>query len=182
MSSASISVRERRERTLLVFFYVALSLTAVIWFAPIVMLIFTALKSAGDFAIHGALAIPTSIAWSNFSDAWDTGVKDYFWNSVIITSIKVPLGVVIEAMAAFALTHIPFRWANKIFILILLGLIVPIQMALVPLTISDERFESHRYSDRSDLALLRLRGSLRGLDNARILSDYPDRVDRGCQD
>ena len=50
-------------------------------------------------------------------------------------SIKVPLGVVIEAMAAFALTHIPFRWANKVFILILLGLIVPIQMALVPLTI-----------------------------------------------
>ena len=70
MSSASISIRERRERT---------------------------------------LAIPTSIAWSNFSDAWDTGVKDYFWNSVIIASIKVPLGVVIEAMAAFALTHIPFR-------------------------------------------------------------------------
>jgi raffinose/stachyose/melibiose transport system permease protein len=99
------------------------------------MLVFTALKSAGDFAIHGALAIPESIAWSNFSDAWDTGVKDYFWNSVIIASIKVPLGVVIEAMAAFALTHIPFRWANKIFILILLGLIVPIQMALVPLTI-----------------------------------------------
>ena len=135
MSSASISMRERRERTLLVFFYVALSLAAVIWFAPIIMLVFTALKSAGDFAIHGALAIPTSIAWSNFSDAWDTGVKDYFWNSVIIASIKVPLGVVIEAMAAFALTHIPFRWANKMFILILLGLIVPIQMALVPLTI-----------------------------------------------
>ena len=135
MSSASVSMRERRERTQLVIFYVALSLTAVIWFAPIIMLIFTALKSAGDFAIHGALAIPKSIAWSNFSEAWDTGVKEYFWNSVIIASIKVPLGVVIEAMAAFTLTHIPFRLANKVFILILLGLIVPIQMALVPLTL-----------------------------------------------
>ena len=70
MSSASISTRENRERTLLVFFYIALTLAAVIWFAPIVMLVFTALKSAGDFAIHGALAIPTEIAWSNFSDAW----------------------------------------------------------------------------------------------------------------
>ena len=85
MSARHVSVSERRERSLSVFFYIALSLTAVIWFAPIIMLIFTALKSAGDFAIHGALAIPKSIAWSNFSDAWDTGVKSYFWNSVIIT-------------------------------------------------------------------------------------------------
>jgi raffinose/stachyose/melibiose transport system permease protein len=38
-------------------------------------------------------------------------------------------------MAAFALTHMNFRWASKMFIFILIGLIVPIQMALVPLTL-----------------------------------------------
>jgi raffinose/stachyose/melibiose transport system permease protein len=135
MNSATPSVSDGRERSKTLIFYVALSMTALIWFAPIIMLIFTALKSAGDFAIHGALAIPKSIAWSNFSEAWDTGVKNYFWNTVIIASIKVPLGVVIEAMAAFALTHIPFRWASKVFTFILVGLIVPIQMALVPLTL-----------------------------------------------
>ena len=133
MNSATLSTGNRRSKTLL--FYIALGLTAVIWFAPIIMLIFTALKSAGDFAMHGALAIPKSIAWSNFSDAWDTGVKSYFLNSVIITSIKVPVAIVIEAMAALALTHMPFRWAGKIFTFILIGLIVPIQMALVPLTL-----------------------------------------------
>jgi raffinose/stachyose/melibiose transport system permease protein len=118
-----------------VFFYTAVTLLAVIWFTPIIMLLFTALKSSGDFAINGALAVPKSIEWSNFSEAWDTGVKDYFLNSLIITVIKVPLGVTIEAMAAFALTHMNFRWAGKVFVFILIGLIVPIQMALVPLTI-----------------------------------------------
>lgn len=135
MNYAKLSTRDRRQRSKTFLFYIAFGLTAVIWFAPIIMLIFTALKSAGDFAIHGALAIPSSIAWSNFSDAWDTGVKSYFLNSVIITSIKVPIAIVIEAMAAFALTHMPFRWAGKIFTFILIGLIVPIQMALVPLTL-----------------------------------------------
>ena len=38
-------------------------------------------------------------------------------------------------MAAFALTHMPFKWANRVFLFILIGLIVPIQMILVPLTL-----------------------------------------------
>jgi len=38
-------------------------------------------------------------------------------------------------MAAFALTHMPFKWANRVFLFILIGLIVPIQMTLVPLTL-----------------------------------------------
>jgi raffinose/stachyose/melibiose transport system permease protein len=118
-----------------VFFYTAVTLLALIWFTPIIMLLFTALKSSGEFAVTGALAVPQSVEWSNFSEAWDVGVKNYFLNSLIITVIKVPLGVTIEAMAAFALTHMNFRWANKMFIFILIGLIVPIQMALVPLTL-----------------------------------------------
>ena len=118
-----------------VFFYAAVTLLALIWFTPIIMLLLTALKSSGDFAINGALAVPQSIEWSNFGEAWDTGVKNYFLNSLIITVIKVPLGVTIEAMAAFALTHMNFRWAGKVFPFILIGLIVPIQMALVPLTL-----------------------------------------------
>jgi raffinose/stachyose/melibiose transport system permease protein len=135
MNAATASMRDRLERSKALIFYIALGMAAILWFGPIIMLIFTALKSAGDFAIHGALSIPKSIAWSNFSDAWDTGVKSYFWNSIIIASIKVPLGVIIEAMAAFALTLMPFRWASKVFTFILIGLIVPIQMALVPLTL-----------------------------------------------
>jgi raffinose/stachyose/melibiose transport system permease protein len=131
----SATTRDQTDRYKAVFFYAAVALLAVIWFTPIIMLLFTALKSSGDFAINGALAVPQSIEWSNFGEAWDTGVKNYFLNSLIITVIKVPLGVTIEAMAAFALTHMQFRWAGKVFPFILIGLIVPIQMALVPLTL-----------------------------------------------
>jgi raffinose/stachyose/melibiose transport system permease protein len=133
MSATTRDQTDQRYKT--AFFYTAVTLLALIWFTPIIMLLLTALKSSGDFAINGALAVPQSIEWSNFSEAWDTGVKNYFLNSLIITVIKVPLGVTIEAMAAFALTHMNFRWAGKVFPFILIGLIVPIQMALVPLTL-----------------------------------------------
>jgi len=118
-----------------VLFYAALLVTALIWFAPVITLVLTALKDAGDFAVNGAFSLPKSIRWSNFSEAWETGVQNYFWNSVIVTSIKVPVGIVLESLAAFALTHMHFKWADRIFTYILIGLIVPIQMTLVPLTL-----------------------------------------------
>jgi raffinose/stachyose/melibiose transport system permease protein len=59
----------------------------------------------------------------------------YFWNSVIVTSFKVPAGIILESMAAFALTHMHFKWADRVFTYILIKLIVPIQMTLVPLTL-----------------------------------------------
>jgi raffinose/stachyose/melibiose transport system permease protein len=116
-------------------FYAVLIVAAFIWFIPVVTLILTALKDAGDFAVNGTFSLPQSINWSNFSEAWETGVKNYFFNSVFVTCVKVPAGILLESMAAFALTHMPFKWANRVFLFILIGLIVPIQMTLVPLTL-----------------------------------------------
>jgi raffinose/stachyose/melibiose transport system permease protein len=118
-----------------VIFYIALILATLLWFAPVFTLILTALKDAGDFAVNGAFSLPKFIRWENFSEAWETGVKNYFWNSVIVTSFKVPMGIVLESMAAFALTHMHFKWADRVFTYILVGLIVPMQMTLVPLTL-----------------------------------------------
>jgi raffinose/stachyose/melibiose transport system permease protein len=50
-------------------FYVALVLAALLWFTPVITLVLTALKDAGDFAINGAFSLPKSIRWSNFSEA-----------------------------------------------------------------------------------------------------------------
>jgi raffinose/stachyose/melibiose transport system permease protein len=118
-----------------VIFYVVLILATLLWLAPVITLILTALKDAGDFAVNGAFSLPKFIRWENFSEAWETGVKNYFWNSVIVTSFKVPIGIILESMAAFALTHMHFKWADRVFTYILVGLIVPMQMTLVPLTL-----------------------------------------------
>jgi raffinose/stachyose/melibiose transport system permease protein len=116
-------------------FYAFLVLIGLIWITPVFTLVLTALKDAGDFAVNGAFSWPQSIRWSNFSEAWETGVKNYFWNSALVTCCKVPLGIFVEALAAFALTHMNFKLANRVFAYILIGLIVPIQMTLVPLTL-----------------------------------------------
>jgi raffinose/stachyose/melibiose transport system permease protein len=116
-------------------FYAALTLGAVIWIAPVYLLVSTAFKSALDFSTNGALSLPSRIESGNFAKAWDAGIKTYFLNSLVLTFIKVPVGVVIEAMAAFALSLMNIRGSRLMFGIFLIGLIVPVQMTLVPLTI-----------------------------------------------
>jgi raffinose/stachyose/melibiose transport system permease protein len=133
--SISQNISESRKSTKVAVFYVALVIVALLWFTPVFTLILTALKDAGDFAVNGAFSLPKTMRWANFGEAWQTGVKNYFWNSVIVTSFKVPAGIILESMAAFALTHMHFKWADRAFTYILVGLIVPMQMTLVPLTL-----------------------------------------------
>ena len=133
--SMTESSSESRKSAKIAVFYVAMVIVALLWFTPVFTLILTALKDAGDFAVNGAFSFPKGIRWANFSEAWETGVKNYFWNSVIVTVFKVPAGIILESMAAFALTHMHFKWADRVFTYILIGLIVPMQMTLVPLTL-----------------------------------------------
>lgn len=78
---------------------------AVIWIAPFVFILFTALKANSTVMGASAFAPPTSPEWSNFTGAWVRGnFSTTVFNSVVITFIKVPLGLLISAMAAYALS------------------------------------------------------------------------------
>jgi raffinose/stachyose/melibiose transport system permease protein len=115
-------------------FYIAISVAALIWSSPLFILFFTALKSANDFAQNGTFSLPQTVELSNFAKAWDIGIRTYFMNSLVLTLIKVPTGVFICSLAAFALTKMRLRGAQVIFTIFVLGLVVPMQMTLVPLT------------------------------------------------
>ncbi len=115
--------------------YGALTLGALVWIAPVFLLVVTALKTAAEFAHGDTFALPETIHWANFARAWAAGVKTYFVNSLLMTLIKVPVGVLIAALASFALVFMPMPAPKRVFGLFLVGLIVPIQMTLVPLTI-----------------------------------------------
>lgn len=115
-------------------FYIAIAVAALIWSSPLIILFFTALKSANDFAQNGTFSLPQTIELSNFAKAWDVGIRTYFMNSLVLTLIKVPTGVFICSLAAFALAKMRLRGARAIFTIFVLGLVVPMQMTLVPLT------------------------------------------------
>ena len=74
------------------------------------------------------------LQWSNFSYAWTKGhFGDYFLNSVVVTAATVAASTFFAAMAAYALARFTFRGARPLFFYFLAGLMVPLQMAIIPL-------------------------------------------------
>lgn len=112
--------------------YAALIILAVIFVLPIVFVAFTALKSNADLNANSFYSLPEQLVWSNFADAWNR-IRKYMANSLFISIVKVPLGILVNALAAFALTRLRFRWATGLFIFFLIGMMVPMQATLVPL-------------------------------------------------
>jgi raffinose/stachyose/melibiose transport system permease protein len=118
----------------LVVLWAALIVVAVVWITPFVFIVFTALKANSTVMGESAFAPPTSLEWGNFTGAWARGhFSTTVFNSVVITFIKVPLGLFISAMAAYALSRIRLPAQRAIFLLVLFGTMLPFQVMLAPL-------------------------------------------------
>ncbi len=118
-------------------FYVLLSLTAAVYLVPVAVVLLTALKTNPELYSRGLFALPQHATLGNFSSAWAQGsLGVYFGNSLLITAIKVPLHVLVATLAAFALVKMNFRYANVAVVIVVFGMMLPIQAALVPLLIT----------------------------------------------
>ncbi len=114
--------------------YVFLSVVAVFQVYPLVWLLLFSLKDNTEIFGKSPFALPAPPKWENYVAAWTTGkVGQYFWNSVLVTGLAVLLTVIIGSMATFALTRMRWRLSNWVLGLILLGLMIPVHSALIPL-------------------------------------------------
>jgi raffinose/stachyose/melibiose transport system permease protein len=117
--------------------YIILLLLTLVWITPVYTLIATAIKSKQDFFNNmGLFQMPKRIAWSNFSNAFiKGGLLRYMANDLLICILKVPLGIFIEALAAFALARLEIKHKTGIFIFFIIGIMLPFQTALVPINV-----------------------------------------------
>jgi raffinose/stachyose/melibiose transport system permease protein len=108
--------------------WLSLVVIAVIWIAPFFFVLMTSLKTRPDLIKTGAFGLPTQIAWENFSKAWNRAdLSTTALNSAIISFTKVPIGLLISSLAAFALTRMRFRYQQALFMLFVAGTLIPVQ-------------------------------------------------------
>jgi raffinose/stachyose/melibiose transport system permease protein len=111
-----------------------LIVVAVIWFLPFVLLVSTGIRTSADFLRGGPVSLPTQLTFQNFIDAWQTGdFADTYRNSILISIVKVPLGVFVSALMAYGLAKLRVRFRTPVLFLVFLGLTIPIYIALLPL-------------------------------------------------
>ncbi len=77
-----------------------------------------------------------ALAWSNYTEPLKRfNFLIYLRNSVIVTSVATIITLIINSMAAFALSKYEFRGRDAIFVLIIATLLIPISVILVPVFI-----------------------------------------------
>ena len=102
---------------------------------PMVWVAYSSLKpDAAIFRDTFSLPIPGQLRFDNYSHAWhEAHFGEYFLNSVLVTASAVSLIVGLGAMAAYALARFYHPLGKAVFWLFLAGLMIPAQLAIVPL-------------------------------------------------
>jgi raffinose/stachyose/melibiose transport system permease protein len=116
-----------------IFLYAIVIAVSALMFFPMVWMFYTSLKTNSEI-YASAWALPESPQFGNFLKAWAVGhLGRYVWNSILCTSTSVLAIVVLSSLAAFAFSRLTFRGRDPLFALFLLGLIIPVQIVLIPL-------------------------------------------------
>jgi len=115
-----------------VFQYSILSIFVVIIFVPIVTIIFGALKTRGEFMTR-PYTLPLPPNWENIIKILN---QPSFWlmlrNSLIVMLATTACVVLVCSLAAFAFARMEFRGKSLAFNLFTLGLMFPINIAILP--------------------------------------------------
>jgi len=114
------------------FQYTILIAMLVFVFVPVVMLVFGALKTRGELMAH-PYTPPVPLRWENMIGILQ---KPLFWqmlrNSLFVMAIVTVTVVVVTSLAAFVFARIDFRGKWLSFNLFTLGLMFPINVAILP--------------------------------------------------
>jgi raffinose/stachyose/melibiose transport system permease protein len=112
--------------------YAVMSIATLIAGIPFVGVAVLALGEPGDSS--GSLSFTSATHWSNFADVWHTeGFSTSMVTSTIITGATVVISMLLSVPAGFALALTNFRGRNALFLLMVFGLLIPLEAMIVPL-------------------------------------------------
>jgi alpha-glucoside transport system permease protein len=116
---------------------ILLAVVAVLWLIPTIGLLVTSLLPADQFTAHGwwqVFSDPSQLTWQNYSALFDNGAI----TDSLVTTLEIAIGgtvlpVFVAALAGYAFAWLDFPGRDWFFIGVIGLLVVPLQMALIPM-------------------------------------------------
>ena len=117
------------------FRHVVLGAGAVVMLAPFVLMLSVSLKPAGEIFAPAFSLLPQSWAlWDNYAAAFTRQpLARYIINGFIVTAAIFACQVLTALPCAYALAKLRWRGRGTVFLLVLLGLLIPHQVTAIPL-------------------------------------------------
>ncbi len=131
------------------------AIVSFIYFLPVLMIIFTAIKPATEALSVPPTLSPTSIfglipeqyvftpTFENFGSVFNrvmitggvpepTGFDRYFFNSIVIATVSVLLALIIGTLAAFGFSRYPLKGNDTYLFIILTTRMLPAIVVIIP--------------------------------------------------
>jgi alpha-glucoside transport system permease protein len=114
-----------------------LVLVGLLWLVPTLGLFLTSLFTATDVNTLGWWEIfskPSLATFQNYQDIWNNAsIRSAFFTTVWIALGGTFLPIIIAALAGYAFAWLDFPGRDWLFVLVIALLVVPLQMALIPM-------------------------------------------------
>jgi len=115
--------------------YAAWAATVVATVYPLLFMIFAAFKTPLEFTVNFWLPPrPAGFTLDNLREVW-LNYKFYlfFRNSVVVSAAASAGSMVLAVLAGYAFARLRFRGRDRVFSLLLAALVIPAQVAMLPL-------------------------------------------------
>ena len=121
-------------RLSLVLLYSALVLGALLSLLPLLWMVSASLMPTGDANTFPPQLLPRRVTFEHYRDIFTRlEMGRYLVNSAIIATTVTVVSLLINSMAGYAFAKLRFRGRDRIFRLLATGLVVPVQVAMLPL-------------------------------------------------
>jgi ABC-type glycerol-3-phosphate transport system permease component len=111
-------------------------LAAIAWIVPFIWMLSTSLKSTKQILTTNISWLPRPFILSNYRFVFAGPVVQWMANSLIVTVLGTVIGVTLGALAGYALTRLRFFGRDAMFSVILASIMIPANLAVVPLYIA----------------------------------------------
>jgi alpha-glucoside transport system permease protein len=117
---------------------VILLVISVMWLLPTIGLFIASFRTNADNGATGWWTVftkPSQLTLENYRKVLqNSGITSSLWNTVLISVPTTLLVLLIGAMAGYAFAWIPFRGRDPLFLVVVALLVVPLQIALIPIS------------------------------------------------
>jgi alpha-glucoside transport system permease protein len=130
-------IKESRFRKLPI--YLTVSVVALIWTIPSIGLLINSfrepasIRSDGWWTVLGDIFNSATWSLENYRVVLDEGFSNAFANTLAISIPSVVIPITIAAFAAYAFAWMKFPGRNVLFVTVVGLMVVPLQMALIPI-------------------------------------------------
>jgi alpha-glucoside transport system permease protein len=117
--------------------YIVLVFLGLLWLVPTIGLLFTSLLPPQDLLSEGwwqLFSTPSKATFENYQAVFENDtIMSSLWTTVLIAVGGTILPIFVGAMAGYAFAWLEFPARDWLFILVIALLVVPLQMALIPI-------------------------------------------------